>query len=109
MQFDFAEIRRCYISGEIADTDECREHFLNAETLLKRKGYDPVNPKKEKVSFSDAGCGSIFMLTDWENSERARMEQAEAQKMGLLIGYEKDVLRFEEKYGNGAFSVCRIQ
>ena len=89
------------------------EVWVNIQTAdyygaeLIKKGFFPVIPHKNTAFFGGLKddkffldgtlemlrrCDSIFMLPDWESSEGARNEHAEAQKLGLKIYYDLEEL-----------------
>lgn len=124
MDYDYKEIKRCYISGKITGTTDYIKRFAAAEATLRAKGFEPVNPAWVCASlpqtFTHAEymavafacleqCGSIYMLSGWQDSEGAKAEHARAKEKGMLIGYEDEVKAFQEKYGGGAFTECRIE
>lgn len=117
-------IKRCYISGKITGTDDYMKRFADAEVVLKAKGFEPVNPARvcaelpntfthgEYMAVAMAcleQCGSIYMLTVWQDSNGATMEHQQAKENGLLIGYEDDVNEFNNIYGSGLFTSCSLE
>lgn len=105
------KIKRCYISGKITGTADYMERFEKAEAELKQKGFETVNPARVCAelppTFTHAEymavalacleqCGSIYMLSGWQNSEGAKIEYARAKEKGMLIGREENVRKFQE-------------
>ena len=90
---------KVYISGPISGIDRAvyLENFAKAETKLKAKGYDVLNPTRLAPSrwlwiYKVLGyrltllydlwhllrCDGITMLSGWEQSKGARLEKATA-------------------------------
>lgn len=81
--------KRIYISGAISghDLEERRKAFKNAEDLLRKNGYHPVNPFNNGVS-EDAHwrkhmradirmlteCEGIYFLEGWTKSKGCKLE-----------------------------------
>ena len=98
---------RIYLSGKITGLDKevYSRQFERAETFYKTSGFDVVNPVKigeevlkinPKAEWQDfmqedlkalRTCTHIVLLEGWEESKGAKMEKAEAEKMGLEIMY----------------------
>lgn len=93
---------KIYIAGKVTGEPlkECKEKFLKAEFLLKRKGNSVVNPMRlcsvdsnwkaaMKICIKNLiDCDEIYMLTDWKKSKGARIEHFIAIVIGLKIFYE---------------------
>ena len=100
---------RIYLSGKITgrEKEDYTRQFARAESFYKTGGFDVVNPvaigeeilrKNPKAEWSDfmkadlealKTCTHIALLEGWEESEGAKTEKAEAEKMGLEIMYLK--------------------
>jgi len=100
---------RIYLSGKITGLDKevYTRQFERAEAFYRTSGFDVINPVKigEEVlkinpsaSWNDfmkkdlealKTCTHIALLEGWEESKGAKMEKAEAEKMGLEIMYLK--------------------
>jgi len=100
---------KIYLSGKITGLDKevYTRRFERAETFYKTSGFDVVNPVKigeevlkinPKAEWQDfmirdlealKTCTHIALLEGWEESRGAKMEKAEAEKMGLEIMYLK--------------------
>ena len=100
---------RIYLSGKITGLDKevYSRQFERAENFYKTSGFDVVNPVKigeevlkinPKAEWQDfmirdlealRTCTHIALLEGWEESKGAKMEKAEAEKMGLEIMYLK--------------------
>ena len=93
---------RVYISGPITGVSNFREKFSKAETELKGKQLEPINPALvdlptsctwfdymkidiEMLKLADA----IYLLKGWEFSKGACMEYGFALAAGKQIMYEE--------------------
>lgn len=96
---------RIYLSGKITglDKEEYTKQFAKAEAFYKAGGFDVVNPvtigeailkNNPKAKWEDfmqedlkalRTCTHIVLLEGWEESKGAKMEKAEAEKLGLEI------------------------
>lgn len=93
---------RVYISGKMTGLDkaEFKQHFFEAEKLLRRNGYDVVNPARMSdfnLTYAEfmlidttlvTMCDAIYMLNNWRDSNGAKEELALAEAKGLKIMYE---------------------
>ena len=100
---------RIYLSGKITgrEKEDYTRQFARAESFYKTGGFEVVNPVKigetllslnPKAEYEDfmirdlealSTCTHIAMLEGWEESKGAKMEKAEAEKLGLEIMYLK--------------------
>ena len=100
---------RIYLSGKITGLEKevYTKQFARAEAFYKAGGFDVVNPvtigeavlkNNPKAKWEDfmkedlkalQTCTHIVLLEGWEESKGAKMEKAEAEKMGLEIMYLK--------------------
>ena len=100
---------RIYLSGKITgrEKEDYTRQFARAESFYKTSGFDVVNPVKigeevlkinPKAEWQDfmirdlealRTCTHIALLEGWEESKGAKMEKAEAEKLGLEIMYLK--------------------
>lgn len=98
---------KIYISGKISGTDltETRARFAAAAKVMKRLGYEPVNPLENGLTEHDnweahiikdiatlLQCKAIYMLQDWQESKGARIEYYIATEIGIPIMYEIEKL-----------------
>lgn len=112
---------KIYISGKITGLSrrEYLSRFEYAEKYLKNKGYSVINPAKTNDTlpndttwdqYMDVSycllnmCDTIFMLTNWKDSEGANREYAFAKEHNYGILYESDELSKDEtrKYTIGS-------
>ena len=100
---------RIYLSGKITgrEKEDYTRQFARAESFYKTGGFDVVNPVsigEEVLKLNPNAewqdfmirdlealrtCTHIALLEGWEESKGAKMEKAEAEKMGLEIMYLK--------------------
>lgn len=95
---------KVYISGPITGQNNYRERFAAAEELLKKAGYEPINPAEELAEMPKnttheeymekaiallACCEGIYMLEGWENSKGAHIEFEYAARHKLTICFER--------------------
>ena len=98
---------RIYLSGKITgrEIEDYTRQFARAEIFYKTGGFDVVNPvtigevilkNNPKAKWEDfmaedlkalRTCTHIVLLEGWEESKGAKMEKAEAEKLGLEIMY----------------------
>ena len=96
---------RIYLSGKITglNKEDYTRQFARAESFYKTSGFDVVNPVKigeevlkinPKAEWQDfmirdlealRTCTHIALLEGWEESKGAKVEKAEAEKLGLEI------------------------
>ena len=96
---------RIYLSGKITgrEKEDYTRQFARAESFYKTSGFDVVNPVKigeevlkinPKAEWQDfmirdlealRTCTHIALLEGWEESKGAKVEKAEAEKLGLEI------------------------
>lgn len=87
---------KVYISGAITNNPNYKEDFANAEKLLKKHGFEVVNPaslgevdgwtwedymKKDIKLLVD--CDAIYLIDGWENSKGSRLEASLASWLTL--------------------------
>lgn len=91
---------KVYISGKISDlpTEQVKAKFAQAEAQVISYGHTPVNPLKNGLEISEhwnkhlaadiallLECDAIYLLTDWEDSKGARIENHIAEEMGFEL------------------------
>ena len=95
-------MKKIYISGAITDVpNDNKEAFEKAETFLREKGYEPVNPHKldhsNDVTHADhmhtdlqelLACDGVYFLQGWRYSTGAKVEMAVALAIDLDIDFE---------------------
>jgi hypothetical protein len=101
-----------YISGLIGTlTDEVKVKFEAAEEYLKEINHTPINPLKintyRLAIWPDrllvlADCHSIFLLSDWLQSEESRMEKYYCEVTG------KDII-FQSRMENDHYAGAKIE
>ena len=95
--------KKVYISGAIAhhDIKERKQAFAAAETVLRRLGFEPVNPFRnglpedsdwrEHMRADIANllkCDCIYMLKGWELSKGSKLELDVASSCGIKVLFE---------------------
>lgn len=97
---------KIYISGPITDDPDFMQHFTAAETKLKERGHQVLNPivwAKEglKLEYDEymkldlamlSICDAIYMLPGWANSKGAKIELDYAADRKKRIFYEGEPL-----------------
>ena len=88
-----------YISGKISGLpmDEVEKKFWEAENRLFSLGLTPVNPLKNGIVRNSSWvehlsrdleilktCDAIFLLPDWMDSDGAKIEKEESERLGLI-------------------------
>ena len=107
---------RVYISGKIGEevlSEATRQKFAKAEAYLREWDFEVFNPttsglgERAEELARERGtdfyteimnldlealrwCNAIYLLRDWENSPGAKVEKAEAERLGLAIWYEQN-------------------
>lgn len=105
---------KVYISGKIGEevlSDATREKFAKAERELRGWDFDTFNPttsglghQAEELAKQNGTdfyteimkldlkelrwCDAIYMLKDWGDSPGAKVEKAEAERLGMAVWYE---------------------
>lgn len=96
---------KVYISGKITGIEaQAPALFEKAENYLFANGIEPINPlkiphthDKTWLSYMKAdiialmNCDAIFMLTNWHQSNGAKIEHLLAIKLGYEVIYEAEV------------------
>jgi len=94
---------KVYISGKISGIENLAVIlFEKAESDLKNRGFDPINPMKLNHEHDKSwrsymredikalcGCEVIYMLLNWTDSKGAIIEHTIAMYLGLTVEYEK--------------------
>lgn len=94
---------KIYISGPITGhpREKVERAFAEAEAVIRRGGYDPVNPLDNGLPSSAPwaqhmgrdieillGCNGIYMLVGWDKSKGARIEKSVAEQLGLEVFFQ---------------------
>ena len=94
-----------YISGQITGIKDYKQKFDEAEKMLKRLGYEVINPAShfvEGFSWRDymirdikwlMDCDLIYRLEGWEQSKGARLENQIAEDLGIKVLEIKELSR----------------
>lgn len=90
---------RVYISGKISGLpiDEVEKKFWETESKLFSLGLTPVNPLKNGIVRNSSWeehlsrdleilktCDAILLLPDWMDSDGAKIEKEESERLGLI-------------------------
>lgn len=105
-------MNKIYIAGKITGTNDYMERFSKAERFLRNNGFEAINPAQissalppESTSYEDYiklgltlldSCRSVYMLTDWKQSNGALLEFQYAKALGYNILYEEDFYDTDE-------------
>ena len=95
------ESGKVYISGQLVSLNPGeRETLINrAKLRLHAEGYEVTEPTETEPGNGEQrkadiirliGCNAIFMLSNWELSEKATLEREIAAGLGLTIEYEQE-------------------
>ena len=99
--------KRVYISGRMTGLTqtEWQSNFARAEMKMKAAGYEVFNPALWSTMYSWLTyeeylkldltalelCDAIYLQTNYEDSNGAKIELARAEELGLSIIYESEV------------------
>lgn len=86
---------KIYISGPISGTKDDLERFKTAEEKILAAGQTPVMPASATGSFDYRACirlglarlgecEAIYLMTGWQDSKAAMLEQHYAEEVGLM-------------------------
>lgn len=96
---------KVYIAGKVTgeNREHCRYKFGYVSSELRKKGHSVINPfamfedmrgyfeKEDEMTICFAAitvCDAVYMLTDWHDSEGAKMEHKFALDHGKKIIYQ---------------------
>ena len=93
-------MKKIYIAGKVRGLKNYREVFAKAEKELKAQGYITLNPAElpEGMNGEDymricipmlEVADAIFLLSNWKDSEGAKVEKAYAELQGKEIIYQE--------------------
>ncbi len=96
-------MKRIYISGPITGNSNAQADFDSAETFLRAKGFDPINPMK--LDHSQATEWEDYMKTDIKALMEAdaiymlrKSEQSAGAKLEMFIAVNLKMAIFHEEY-----------
>lgn len=89
-----------YISGKITGDPEYKQKFKKAEEALEHMGATPINPARLSEGLDPKfylpvciqmliTADVVFLLDDWKESERAKIEEAVARYQGIPVIYPR--------------------
>lgn len=92
---------KIYIAGKVRGLKNYREIFKAVETKLQAKGHITLNPAElpEGLDPNDYmricipmldAADTIYLLSNWKDSEGAKIEKAYAECQGKNIMYQDD-------------------
>ena len=101
---------KIYIAGKVRGLKNYREVFKAAEKKLQAKGHITLNPAElpEGMNGEDymricipmlEGGGAIYLLSNWKDSEGAKVERAYAELQGKEIIYQEAGFNFDKRIG----------
>lgn len=98
-------MEKVYISGKITGCDNFMEKFAKAEEVMRKGGYEVINPAKVNMVLSPESttweeymsvsivlldmCDAIYMLKDWKDSRGACLEYGYALAKKLKVIWEE--------------------
>lgn len=95
---------KIYIAGKVSHLNyaEVEAKFDRAKKMLQNWGYEPISPLDNDCQSSCwcdqmmaclpllMTCGGIYLLSDWERSEGAKIEHTFAQKRQMYIIHQSN-------------------
>lgn len=94
---------KIYISGKITGNETYKDDFAGAETFLREKGFNVINPCTAceldffgyedfmRVDFALIDVAdAVFMLENWKDSNGAFRERNYARAMRKTVLYQED-------------------
>ena len=96
-------MRTIYISGAVTKDPDFRSKFSKAESYLKSKGFNVINPVKDEAEGKEwsyylrkdlrklLDCDCVYALSDWTKSKGALLELNVALSLGMDVFTEGEL------------------
>jgi len=92
-------MKKIYIAGKITENPTFQEDFKVVADREEEKGNKVMNPAKLSGGFTQGeymricfamidACEAILLLSNWTDSDGAKLEKAYAEKTGKKIYFE---------------------
>jgi len=116
------QMKKIYISGKVTGMEEKAKFlFKEAEKDLIKRDYTVVNPMELNHSGHDKSwqnymrldikalcdCDAIYMLTNWRDSEGAKVELAVANHLELDVMHQHRMMKEETEASVGIIEISK--